>query len=430
MTLNTRQRHRNLVTILAWGCVMLCMAGTASGHGAGEAQPSFDASAGAAADTADMFMSEPLSRQLDAVRALMEKDQYREAVARLEAMDARSDSYNRYENAILHQTLGYAYASIDDYAKAAAAFEEALSFKALPGEAARAVMGNLGQLYIATERYDKGIAVLEDWMAGAKPAEIAPQMRLLLGNAYLHQGAYAKAAAQVKQAVTAAEHPDKSWFQLLASVYQQWGHYDEMADALQQAVAAYPGEKAFWQQLAGAYRLAHQDKKAAAVLALACDTGICDDNDKIYLARLYLYLGAPLKSAHLIQTGIDDGSLAGDADQWLLLAQSWQLAREPDRAVTAYTEAAKRSKDSGDADLRLGQIYVQQERWQAAAGAFSTALKKGHLTNPGRAHLLLGVAQFYLGQPQQAAASLSKAAEYKDVEKQARRWLAQIRPAS
>lgn len=42
----------------------------------------------------------------------------------------------RYENAILRQTLGYAYAADSDYPKAIAAFEEALGYSALPARRA------------------------------------------------------------------------------------------------------------------------------------------------------------------------------------------------------------------------------------------------------------------------------------------------------
>lgn len=422
--------HRLVVGLIS-GLFMLAMTDVARGHGAGEEQPSFDAATTGGGESGEvgMFISEQLSRQLEGVRGLLDKNQNKEAITRLEAMEARSNSYNRYENAILHQTLAYAYATVNDYPKAAETFEEALSFKALPREAMLSVMQNLGQLYIVTESYTKGIAVLEDWMRRAKPREISPQMRVLLGNAYFHQRDYAKAVAQLNKAITAVDHPDKSWLQLLAGVDQQWGHYNDMADVLQQAISVYPGEKSFWQQLSAAYRQLHQDKKAAAVLALACNTGLCDGNDKIYLARLYLYIGAPVKSVHLIQASLKDGTLSGVAEDWQLLAQSWQQAREPDKAAAAYREAAKRSTDSGDADFHLGQIYVQQARWQAAADAFTRALKKGKLSSPGRTHLMLGVARYYLGQPDTALQSLKAAAGYKDTEIEARRWLQHVRPA-
>ncbi len=425
-------RSRRLAISSLCGCFMFVTAGIAHAHGVGGEQPSFDTAGTGGGDGggAGMFISEQLSRQLAVVRGMMEKNQNKEAIARLEAMEARSDSYNRYENAILHQTLAYAYATLNDYPKAAETFEEALSFKALPREATLSVMQNLGQLYIVTERYAKGIAVLEAWMTRAKPKEISPRMRVLLGNAYFHQRDYANAVAQLTKAIDAGDHPDKSWFQLLAAVDQQWGRYDAMADVLQQAITVYPAEKSLWQQLSAAYRQLHQDNKAAAVLALACDAGLCDDKEKVYLARLYLYVGAPLKSARLLQAGLKDGGLAGDADQWLLLAQSWRQAREPDKAAAAYMEAARHSPDSGEADFQLGQIDMQQSRWQAAADAFSRALQKGKLTVPGRAHLMLGVARYYLGQRDAALPSLEAAAGYKNTEKEAREWLQHLRPAA
>lgn len=410
------------------GAALLCAVNAAFAQGPGEDRPSPEPSTGGGeSGAAEVFVGEVLGRALGAIHTLMEKNQYKEAVARLEALDARSESYNRYENAVLHQTLGYAYAAMNEYPEAAEAFEEALSFKTLPKDAAFAVMQNLGQLYIATEQYDKGIAALENWMAQAGGNAVPATMRVLLGNAYLHKQDYAKAAAQLKQAVAGADHPDKTWLQLLAATYQQWGHYAEAADVLQQSVALYPEEKALWGQLAAAHRQLHDDNKAAAALALSCNAGLCEPADIAYLARLYLYLGAPSKSADLLDAALRDGRMKDDEDDWLLLAQSWQQARELDKAEQGYIEAAKRAKTSGNADFRLGQIYVQQEKWQAAAAALAEALKKGQLSSPGRAQLMLGVSYYYSGHGEQALTAVEAATRYPDAEKEARRWLQQLR---
>ena len=111
----------------------------------------------------------------------------------------------------------------------------------------------------------------------------------------------------------------------------------------------------------------------------------------------------------------------------MLLAQSWQQARDMDKAAQAYTEAARRTTASGDADFRLGQIYIQQEKWQAAATALGEALKKGSLSSPGRVQLMLGMSHYYLGQHDQALAAIQASVCYRDVEKEALRWLQQLR---
>ncbi len=408
----------------------ICLLGTIAAYAHGPGDESQDIAAPGGSDQGaetDMFVSELIARQLAAARTLLDKGRTQEAIHHLEAMEAESRAYNRYENAILHQTLGYAYASADKYAKAADAFKEALSFKAMPDETTLAVMQNLGQLYIATEQYDRGITVLEQWMARARPAQVAPQLRVLLGNAYFHQKDYSKAAAQVQQAIKDVKQASRSWYQLLAAIDQQWGQLGKMAQTLQRAITAYPDEKEFWQQLAAAYRQDHDDKRAAAVLALACRRGLCGAEDKVYLARLYLFLGVPLKSAQVMRDALRDDALAAGAQPWILLAESWQQARELDNAARAYREAVKRAKDDGSASYRLGQLYVQQEKWQAAADAFTGALRQEHLSEPGRARLLLGISQWYLGHPRQAAEALVAAQHDPKVKAEARRWLAQIR---
>jgi tetratricopeptide (TPR) repeat protein len=171
------------------------------------------------------------------------------------------------------------------------------------------------------------------------------------------------------------------------------------------------------------------DDNSRCGTALSCDAGICEAKDITYLARLYLYLGAPAEAAPLVEAALSDGRPAEGADSWMLLAQSWQQARDMDKAARAYIEAAKRTKASGDADIRLGQIYIQQEKRQAAAAALTGALKKGRLSTPGPAQLMLGVAQYYLGHHKQAVAAVETASRYPNVEKEAKRWLRQLRTA-
>lgn len=417
-----------LVVLMAlWGA----SAQVARAHGEEAGLPSSggDAAQGDQGD-AGMFVTELFDRQMKAVRALMDKDQYGGAINRLNAMAGHPRTYNRYERALLQQTLGYALASAGDYDKSAGAFQKALSFKALPKEATLSVMQNLGQLYIAVEQYEKGIAVLETWMARVPAADIQPRLRVLLGNAYMHQEDYAKAASQLERAIGAAKDPEKAWFQLLATADTRRGRDADAARVLQQAIAVYPKERAFWQQLAAAYRRLREDSKAAATLALACGNGLCRDEDKLYLARLYLYLGLPVKAARVLRAAVKDGSLESRTDAWLLLADSWWRAREPAKAASAYREAAVRDTKTGKANFRLGQIYVQQEKWQAAVAALGEALKRGHLANPGRARLLLGISRFYLGDLDDAARWLEAAAHDAAARDAARRWLRQVRAAS
>ena len=75
----------------------------------------------------------------------------------------KSTRLNSHEVALMHQTWGYLYSEKEDYPAAIREFEAAIATGGLPLAVEISVLFNTGQLYIVTEEYRKGIAVLEEW---------------------------------------------------------------------------------------------------------------------------------------------------------------------------------------------------------------------------------------------------------------------------
>ena len=74
-------------------------------------------------------MSEGTYRALDRIHGMIAEDNYGEAEERLNRM---TDRGNKYEKAVVHQTLGFVFIQQEDYKRGLAAFEQALAFDALP----------------------------------------------------------------------------------------------------------------------------------------------------------------------------------------------------------------------------------------------------------------------------------------------------------
>ena len=98
------------------------------------------------------------------------------------------------------------------------------------------------------------------------------------------------------------------------------------------------------------------------------------------------------------------------------------MAKEFDNAIIALEKASKLN-DKGSLSQQLGQIYVEQEKWNLAIIALRKAISKGGLKNTAATYLLLGMSYYELNDSQQAKKHFLKAAQYTKNKKAAMQWL-------
>ena len=96
-----------------------------------------------------------------------------------------------------------------------------------------------------------------------------------------------------------------------------------------------------------------------------------------------------------------------------LLADSWRMAQEVDRAIPVLEKAAKMSKD-GKAYVLLGNLYLSEDKIQLAVDSIKKGLKKGKVENISKVHLTLGQAYFELQKFEDAKKEFRIAARDKD----------------
>ena len=107
-----------------------------------------------------------------------------------------------------------------------------------------------------------------------------------------------------------------------------------------------------------------------------------------------------------------------------LLADSWRMAQEIDKAIPALEKAAKMSKE-GKSYVLLGNLYLSEDRIEQAVDAIKKGLDKGKLTKISQVHLTLGQAYYELQEFDNAKKQFRIAARDKDkkIKKQANNWI-------
>jgi tetratricopeptide (TPR) repeat protein len=367
-------------------------------------------------------LSESTYRQLERVHELIGRNEDAQAMERAQSLLARVGS--DYERAVVRQTMAFIHISQNDYKAAIAAFEEALSLEALPQQPYEQMLYNLAQLYFQDGQTDQAIARMERYFREVR-GEPSADAHILLASAYADRKRFGDALPQVDQAIAKAKAPKESWLQLKLALHYELRQYPQCAQVLLRLVSLVPAKEDYWKQWSSILFEIGRDQESLAVLALAERLGFLDTESELRnLANIYLLLNIPYKAAQILEQGLEQGILKADEKTLALAGDAWTMAREYDRAEAVLKRAAAQAGD-GEVWYRLGQIYVEDERWPQALDALRKAQSKG-TRKQGDAAYLEGVAAFQSGNRKAAVAALRKAQDHDDSRSNATQWLNHI----
>ncbi len=364
-------------------------------------------------------ISERAYKQLTRVHKLMDDERYDQALKRLNAI--RLSDKRPYEQAIVWQAFGYLYAAKVEYAKAIEAFLKCLTPKTLPDNATKNTLYTLAKLQISVADYTEAIDTLERWFdLENKPT---PEAHALAGMAYAQAKRHGKAIEHLRKAIASPDGKREEWYRQLLVVYYDTVDYRSAARLMEEMTRRFPERKAYWLQLSSIYRTLKDDARSLAVMELAYRQGLLlNERELVELASYYLYMDMPYKAGDLLETALQSGSISSTGNHWRLLSDAWLQAREMQRALRALQRASKLVEDP-EVFLRLAQLASQMDEWSVTLHATNKALHMAGLEQPGKVHILEGVAHFNKEDYRAAKEAFEHAKKYAAVQNQARKWL-------
>jgi tetratricopeptide (TPR) repeat protein len=365
-------------------------------------------------------VSEAMHKKLTTALEALQEEKYPEAERVLKDLEGRAERLNAYERALVYQMLGYLESGRERYKQALVYFEKCLSEDALPEGGQTSTRFNVAQLYLATEQYDKAVTSLEKWFEEVETPNSSAYY--LLAVAYYQIGKIDKAIVPAKQAVDLSTTPKEPWLQLLIGLYYEAKQFEKALAPLEVLIVVNP-KKDYWKQLSSLYAHLGKEKQSLAVMQLAYSQGFLEiDRELRALAQLYLYHSLPYRAALVLEDGFAKEILEPDDSAWEMLANSWLLAREYDRALKPLNTAAELSP-KGNLYARLGAVLVEREQWSEASDALLKAVEKGKLDNPGSTNLLLGISFYHQSQIARANKHFRAALDDEKSSKPAAQWL-------
>jgi len=312
---------------------------------------------------------------------------------------------------------------MDDYPSAIDSLRRSLDGEYLPDDVIHQINLNMAQLLIQQSRFSEGIDYLERWFQNETNPD--KQSFLLAASAYYQMEAYEKMIPMAQKALAASDKPDQSLYEMLLAGYFHSGNYRQAAVTLEDMIKLFPGKDEYWLQLAASYQQLENYKKALAIYEIALTKGILDKDHILQLAQLYLNQSLPYKAGKLLDEQMQKGVLDDSIDNLEILANSWLLAREYDKAVSALKKLAGRKNDP-QIYYRIGRISYEQENWEEAIEALEHAVNNNIKDNVAESYLLLGIAAYNANNNTLSSRALTEASSHDRTREQARWWLKKL----
>ncbi|MBV32882.1 MAG: hypothetical protein CMK36_05520 [Porticoccaceae bacterium] len=324
------------------------------------------------------------------------------------------------DEALTLQTLGYAVMSDENFEEAIVYLKRSLETEKLPQNVVYNVGYMVAQLHAALGQFQDALVFAEKWFVQLEQPKA--DQYIFMANIHAQVENHAQSIPYAEEAISLAEKPKATWFQLLAANFFEVERFGQAALVLIDMTSIWPDETTYWEQLAGVYMVMEKPQKALATLKIAFDLDLLEKESSLKsLVQLALMQGIPEHAARLLEDAITAELLPIEEQYLDMQAQAWVMARESEKAVLTLKKLTE-LQDGGEAWMRMAQIHVENAEWSEAQAAVSNALKKD-LDSPGRAWLLLGIAQSELGKFSDARTALRRAQAFEDSERSAKAWM-------
>ncbi|HEX7646222.1 MAG TPA: tetratricopeptide repeat protein, partial [Noviherbaspirillum sp.] len=337
-------------------------------------------------------------------------------------------SKSKYAQALALQGMASLHYNDGDYKGAISSLQRSLALGVMPNDTYFQLMYMLAQFQMADEQYQPALDTIAKWRAEGKK-ETADSYALE-GNAEYRLGKYPEAIASINKAKSLTDKPQPTWDQILMASYSESGQDEKAAELAKNQLSSNPGDPNALNNAVAVLMQAHKYPEAIQMMEKARAEGkLSKDTQYVNLAKLYLVTGqessdpAPnaTKAQQVLEEGMSKGVVKPDAETYVLLGQSAEIANNTDKAIGYYNKAQPIATD-GEAALRAGRLLLSENKYSQAKGLIQQAIDKG-VKHKGTAYMLLAESERGLKNKPAAIAAMKKAAQDPETAAKAKDWL-------
>ena len=374
-------------------------------------------------------VSAALAKPLKAARDAIEAKKYSEAIAKLQEVQATAGR-SPYDEYVVNEMLGIAYAQTSRYAEAAKALEAALDSGFLPQSKVPEWVHSLISLHYRVQNYQK---VIELGTRAVKAGYADDNIYTSVGQAYFERGDYGDAAkflrSYVDGQIKVGKKPKETTLVLIDNACEKGrpGDTDCAEHVLDQLIEYYP-KREYWQAALNNF-LRRQTAETEALVLHAYRLAAAVDalkiaNDYTEFAHLAIEAGSPGEAQSILEKGIRDNVFADrrslDTNTRLLETARKQAAA--DKILLPKTAAEAAASPLGAKDVSVGLAYLGYGQYDKAVEAIERGLSKPGVRNAADAQLLLGIAELSAGQKEQARKAFKAVKGDPELQRLAKLW--------
>ena len=371
-------------------------------------------------------VSKEIYDQIQKAQEEVDAKNYNEALKILDRLRSK-DSLTDYERQNVLNYVGFVHYNMDNIDAAIATYVEMLKIPTMEDQVRKQTIYTLAQLNTMQEKYTDAINLLDEYFVLETNA--AADAYILYAQNLYQVNRYNDMVPAIEKGMSVAEARDKEikedWYVLLNFAYFQLENYEKVRDIQKTLLVKWP-KKRYWFSLAGAYTELGEDENLVYAYDAAHTQGLLEkEAELVTMAQLFLQAEVPYKAGTLLQGEIESGRVSGEAKNYRLLSQAWQLAQEDELAIPALQAAAK-GTDDGELDVRLGNAYLNLSQYQNCADAVRSGLRKGGLKKEENAQISLGMCLYNLKEYQPAITAFEAASKDRGSRQIAAQWIAVI----
>ena len=373
-------------------------------------------------NTVSKELAKPLKEASDALNA----KKYSDAIAKAKEADANPKK-SPYDQHIINEIIGVAYAKTNNFAEASKAFEAEvndgfLDEKELPGR-----IKAIAQMNYQIKNYDKAI---EFGNRAIKGGFADDEMKTLVGQSYYLKGDYKGTLKYydgiIDSQIKAGQTPKDEAMQLALSSCVKLNDSDCTTRELERLVEYHPKPE-YWQQLLYTLRSTPNlnDRSTLQIYRLMTEVDVLKEpTDYTEMAQLAIEQGNPGEAQRVLEKGFQKNVFTDtrQKDKNTRLLESAKKAAQTDMASLPKVEKDADAASTGDKNVGVGLAYLGYQQYDKATDQLNKGLTKGSVRNEAEAHLLLGIAQLKSGKKDDAVKSFKAVKGDPNLERLAELW--------
>jgi tetratricopeptide (TPR) repeat protein len=340
-------------------------------------------------------VSRAAAKELTAAQKALQAGQYAEALKNLEAAQEKPN-LTAFDKKTIYSFEAFANVKLNHLKDAQAAYEKEMTTGAMTAEETQQALKALFTIAASSQQYQKAIdygkQLVDSGSATPEQVSIIAQSYYLLKDCKNAVAWADKAIAAERKAGTAPKENDYLFKLQCAS---DSGDQQAMVPVLQDLIKL-NGKTQYWNDLLRIELQGERDDHNTLMIfrLMYATNSMTDDSNLIEMVQLLADAGLPGEAYNILNKAMSAGTIKAEhKERSQRLLNALKTRSDADQKTLAQQAADAAKSSSGEASVKLGEVYYGFGDYAKAAEAINQGLQKGGVKHQDEAYVYLALSQ-------------------------------------